>query len=707
MAYTLTPNLRLRVDSNLTANAKFNLQTLDSLGAVVSIATTGDTRIRSELDLTFTANDASVGGSGSGGNVTFGQAGNPLDSFRVYADVVDFSTFSLADRAGGAGRLQLLYNSAAASPGPDSTPRSLTFDVQGGDRQLVLGGDLTTAGGSLTLNLSGASTLTAPTSGTLATLAGAEALTNKSMSGASNTFSNIGYSSLVLTGQVVNADVAAAAAIAGTKISPDFGNQLASADLGFRSKAGSFHATVKGATSSSEDVLFVLPPDNGVAGHYLITDGTGNTSWGVGGTGGQAATDWTSGTTFTFMHGLGTEDVQVSVYDKNTEADIGLSSVVRDDTNNITLTSSEAPSGAGWRVVVLSAGGTPVGVTSVGLAAPAEFTVSGSPVTAAGTLTLSKASQAANLVWAGPTSGGASAPTFRALVAADIPSLSGSYVSLTGAQSVGGLKTFTTPPAVSTLTAGQPLTLDGAKQLSTRLLVNADLDAAAAIAYSKLALTGQLVNADVSASAAIDYSKLSLTGQVVNADVAAGAAIAYSKLALTSSIVNADVSASAAIAYSKLNLSGSVTNADVNATAAISYSKLALTGSIINADVSASAAIAYSKLNLGNSLVNADVAAGAGILYSKLNLTGGIVNADVNAAAAIAYSKLSLASSIVNADVSASAAIAQTKLAPSVDYGDGSDGAATISSNTTLTRDMYYTNLTVNPAVTLDRKSVV
>lgn len=39
---------------------------------------------------------------------------------------------------------------------------------------------------------------------------------------------------------------------------------------------------------------------------------------------------------------------------------------------------------------------------------------------------------------------------------------------------------------------------------------------------------------------------------VVNADVAAGAAIAYSKLNLSGSIVNADINASAAIAYSKL-----------------------------------------------------------------------------------------------------------------------------------------------------------
>ncbi len=60
-------------------------------------------------------------------------------------------------------------------------------------------------------------------------------------------------------------------------------------------------------------------------------------------------------------------------------------------------------------------------VTSVGLATPSEFTVSGSPLTGAGTITIAKANQSANLVFAGPTSGGAAAPTFRTMVPADLP----------------------------------------------------------------------------------------------------------------------------------------------------------------------------------------------------------------------------------------------------------------------------------------------
>jgi hypothetical protein len=67
-------------------------------------------------------------------------------------------------------------------------------------------------------------------------------------------------------------------------------------------------------------------------------------------------------------------------------------------------------------------------VTSVGLAAPTEFVVTGSPVTTAGTLTLAKASQSANQVWAGPVSG-SGVPVFRALVQGDMPAGIGPQVN--------------------------------------------------------------------------------------------------------------------------------------------------------------------------------------------------------------------------------------------------------------------------------------
>lgn len=75
--------------------------------------------------------------------------------------------------------------------------------------------------------------------------------------------------------------------------------------------------------------------------------------------------------------------------------------------------------------VTLSGTGT---VTSVGLALPGIFTVSGSPITSNGTLTGSLATQAANSIWAGPTTGAAATPTFRALVGADLPNPSTSVL---------------------------------------------------------------------------------------------------------------------------------------------------------------------------------------------------------------------------------------------------------------------------------------
>ena len=73
--------------------------------------------------------------------------------------------------------------------------------------------------------------------------------------------------------------------------------------------------------------------------------------------------------------------------------------------------------GANWvcRTLVaadISGGGT---VTSAAISAPGIFTVAGSPITTAGTLALSLATQVKNLVWAGPTTGADAAPTFRTL----------------------------------------------------------------------------------------------------------------------------------------------------------------------------------------------------------------------------------------------------------------------------------------------------
>lgn len=82
-------------------------------------------------------------------------------------------------------------------------------------------------------------------------------------------------------------------------------------------------------------------------------------------------------------------------------------------------------------------GGT---VTSVGLSAPGIFTVSGSPVTGSGTLSFDVVSQAANVVWAGPN-GATGAPTFRALVLADISAALGGWAGSTALVTLGTVAT--------------------------------------------------------------------------------------------------------------------------------------------------------------------------------------------------------------------------------------------------------------------------
>lgn len=69
------------------------------------------------------------------------------------------------------------------------------------------------------------------------------------------------------------------------------------------------------------------------------------------------------------------------------------------------------------------------GVTSVALALPSIFSVSGSPITTSGTLTGTLATQVMNTGLMGPTSGANAAPTFRTLVAADVPNLAWSKIT--------------------------------------------------------------------------------------------------------------------------------------------------------------------------------------------------------------------------------------------------------------------------------------
>jgi len=90
--------------------------------------------------------------------------------------------------------------------------------------------------------------------------------------------------------------------------------------------------------------------------------------------------------------------------------------------------------GTKWVPSAPATGGT---VTSVAMSVPSIMSVTGVPITTSGTMAVSLQPQTANTVFAGPTSGGNVAPTFRALVGADLPNPSAT--TLGGVESIAAV----------------------------------------------------------------------------------------------------------------------------------------------------------------------------------------------------------------------------------------------------------------------------
>lgn len=125
-------------------------------------------------------------------------------------------------------------------------------------------------------------------------------------------------------------------------------------------------------------------------------------------------------------------------------------------------------------------------VTSVSQTVPTGFTISGSPVTSSGTLAIGLSNESANTVWAGPTSGGAVAPAFRALVNGDFPT--------SGA--TAGTYPLVTVNAQGIVTAGSAALASGTILVSTPWTFTQTWNAGG------VTFTGVLVNMTSTASAA-------------------------------------------------------------------------------------------------------------------------------------------------------------------------------------------------------------
>ena len=104
----------------------------------------------------------------------------------------------------------------------------------------------------------------------------------------------------IVDGTIVNADINASAAIAGTKISPDFGSQNvattgnvtinAQGDVRFGDADSSNWVAFQGPATISSNVTWTLPSADGTANQVLSTNGSGTLSWATAAAGGASVT---------------------------------------------------------------------------------------------------------------------------------------------------------------------------------------------------------------------------------------------------------------------------------------------------------------------------------------------------------------------------------------------------------------------------------
>jgi hypothetical protein len=412
MSYTLTTYLKLRLESTLSANSKYNLQRIDALGGALLPDNTDTVKLRSREAVSLLPNNPDIGGSGVGGLINFGDPNQFSSEVNVYSDVAKFHSGLSFKAFSSSSFLTMTYDAGILRMTDPDTGKSFVLDLDSGG--ITLGGaGLTIVGSDLEITTTGPTAVTFPVAGTLATLSGTETLTNKTIDATANTLSNISNaaiaanaaisynklslgnsirnsdiasnaaivysklslnesildrdvspgaaiakSKLNLTNSINNTDIASDAAIAGSKVVPAFGAQQVSTSQGVKLNDSFTSTTLQKAVSGQgQDLTFYLPPTAGAPNQVLVTDGQGNLSWtnvtAAGGSTVSFTETWTpeQGAVRTIQHNLGTLSVDVSIIEVQTGELVMVSLIQILTTNTLRLYSSEPPPTT-WRVVV-------------------------------------------------------------------------------------------------------------------------------------------------------------------------------------------------------------------------------------------------------------------------------------------------------------------------------------------------------------------
>ena len=466
---TITRNLKLRLSDNLTADARYNLEKIDQIGAIFQLDSSQSAVVRSQEGVSIRPNDPSIGGSGTGGIVTVGSLSQPIDYMEINGPIkvlANNNTNYLTVRSSNTSNQTLTINTGAANfllnlPITDtevasaaaiagskvspvfgdqlvSTEQGLRLDgptdsaaLVGPGANDVVGADVTfripatdgnpnavlvtDGNGNLSFSdLVGTGTVTSvditvpsiltisgnpvTTAGTLALALATQApnlvfagpasgpssaapsfrqlSSDELTAGSTNKFytstlfnndlatktttnlaegTNLYHTALRAQDAVgtIAADTSTAELnyVTGTSLSVDvlpagFINSTSGLSSSTNIlRVNPAQATSKAAPVGADTVLIADSEDTNSLKKISLSDI-------VGLSGGSYASDWTSGTSIALTHGLNSRDVLVEVYDKATFETVLLDSVVRTDVSTVTITSSTAPSGAGFRVLI-------------------------------------------------------------------------------------------------------------------------------------------------------------------------------------------------------------------------------------------------------------------------------------------------------------------------------------------------------------------
>lgn len=243
MATTLTTNLKLRVSDDLTADATYNLNRIDTNAGAVTTDNSGNLEVYAAEDVYILPQAPDKDGTGVGGTVALGTASHDI-TVDTYGTTRLFGDLLLED---------------------DDAPGTnfLTFTYSGGGTDTTLDWTLT-ADSFVTIP---AGTITLADTTTAQTL-DSKTLTNGIIDAANNTITNI-----------TDAEVAATAAISGTKVDPNFGSQdiITSGEL--RLSAGASYTGFAGNPSMVSPTLWTLPATDGTSNQVLVTNGAFELGW--------------------------------------------------------------------------------------------------------------------------------------------------------------------------------------------------------------------------------------------------------------------------------------------------------------------------------------------------------------------------------------------------------------------------------------------